>query len=330
MLNLQRHWYRDHSTLTLALLPFSWLFYTLVTLRRFLYQKKLKKTYYFSAPVIVVGNITVGGTGKTPLVVWLAHYLKKQGYRPGIVSRGVGGKRRYKPRWVNENADPRNLGDEAVLLARRTNCPMVVGIDRVAAVKELLEKTNCNVVISDDGLQHYRLGRHVEIAVIDGARRFGNGSMLPAGPLREPQARLQQTDFIVTQGQAEQNEFAMHLQGSYLVSVADENKKVFLDNFRDKKVHAVAAIGNPERFFATLREKNLSIIEHRFSDHYHYQARHISFEDELPVIMTEKDAVKCKSIADERHWFLPVEAKIDERFGVKLLEKLTSNWRQHA
>lgn len=315
-------WYRSHSFLSILLLPLSWIFRAAVALRHFLYRVGLKKTVNFSVPVIVVGNITVGGTGKTPLVMWLANLLKKEGYHPGIVSRGYGGKKQLIPRWVDLNTDPQEVGDEAVLLAKRSQSPVVVCADRVAAVKTLLSKTHCDVVLSDDGLQHYRLGRYIEIAVIDSDRRFGNGCLLPAGPLREDKKRLKAVDFVIEHGKAKQGMLSMHLMGNHLASVGDSQGQMRIDSLKNKTVHAVAGIGHPERFFSYLRNKGLRIIEHVFPDHYLYCSADFNFMDSLPVIMTEKDAVKCKKFADERFWYLPVDVEIDKVFQVALLAKL--------
>jgi len=313
-----KHWYSFHW-ITFLLLPFSWLFRLLVAIRYWLYQFHLKKKTYFNVPVIVVGNMTVGGTGKTPFVIWLANQLQKKGYRPGIVSRGVGGKQYAQPYWVDAYSDPKEVGDEAVLLAKRAHCPMIVCIDRVAAVKTLLQKTNCNIVISDDGLQHYRLGREMEIVIVDGAREFGNGQLLPAGPLREPLGRLQKVDWIVINGNSDLRHpvlqsntlVKMNLSGDILWSMVEPHKKISLDQLHQKTVHVVAGIGHPQRFFSALRDRHIEVIEHIFPDHYLYQRQDIYFEDDLPVIMTEKDAVKCVEFADKRHWYLPVEAQMD-------------------
>lgn len=308
---MERHWYRSsYDFVTFPLLPLSWMFKSIVSVRRFLYRSKFKKSYEFPVPVIVVGNITVGGTGKTPFVIWLANFLRQQGLQPGIVSRGVGGKQERKPRWVNQDSDPSQVGDEAILLIKRSQCPVVIGIDRVAAVKELLANSTCNIVISDDGLQHYRLSRDIEIAIVDGIRNLGNRSLLPAGPLRESPKRLQEVDFVVRHGEAGVNEYGMTLFGNKLVSVKRTDQAIDLNQF--SKVHAVAGIGNPERFFASLEKQGLTIVRHPFKDHYLYQESDFNFGDDLPIVMTEKDAVKCLRFADERFWCLPVDVQIAE------------------
>lgn len=323
-MKLENHWYRSSlSWLTVLLLPFSWVFRFIVFLRYFFYKICTKKTKHFSVPVIVVGNITVGGTGKTPFVIWLAQYLRNKGFKPGIVSRGVGGKKLKTPYWVDVNTDTALVGDEALLIARRAQCPMVAGINRVAVIEELLQKSDCDIVISDDGLQRYTMGRDIEIVMVDGLRYFGNQQLLPAGPLREPFSRLNRVDIIVVNSGNESSVLGekaglMRLHGNKFVSVQNPDHTQSLEYFKNKKVHAVAGIGNPERFFALLRQQQIHLIEHVFKDHYFYQPQDIEFHDDLPVIMTEKDAVKCIGFAKEKHWYLPVEASVSDDITKKL------------
>jgi len=293
------------------------LFRVLVAIRFFFFFFNFLKKTNYSVPVIVVGNLTVGGTGKTPFVIWLADYLRQKGYRPGIVSRGVGGKKWTEPYWVDRHALASEVGDEALLLARKTQCPMVVCVNRVLAVHALLNKTHCNVVLSDDGLQHYSMGRQIEIVVVDHDRQFGNGLMLPAGPLREPLKRLQTVDLVVSNGSVKKGE-QMILRGETVCSLSMPDKKMALSHFKNKTVHAIAGIGHPERFFASLRAQQIQVIEHVFPDHYLYRRDDIYFADELPVIMTEKDAVKCMEFADERHGYLPVEADMSPGVSAKI------------
>jgi tetraacyldisaccharide 4'-kinase len=323
---VERHWYQSTTFLSILLWPLAIVFGVIVAIRRALYRWGIKKTIRFSVPVIVVGNITVGGTGKTPFVIWLVNFLKAHGLRPGIVSRGVGGKQQHLPQWVTIDADPQRVGDEAILLVLRTESPVVIGIDRAAAVKELLAKTDCNIVISDDGLQHYRLGRNIEIALIDGMRRFGNKKLLPAGPLREPLQRMQQVDLVVTHGEAGPGEHAMSLVGKHFLSVKDD-KSVLAGSLIGKTVHAIAGIGNPQRFFLALRQLGLQLIEHRFPDHYLYQSHDLNFPDNLPIIMTEKDAVKCRSFVTDKYLYLPVTVEISAVFENELLNLLNRKER---
>ncbi len=317
---LVQQWYSARAPLWL--LPLSWLFFVLVKLRRLAYKTGLLRSYRLPAPVIVVGNISVGGTGKTPLVAWLVKALQQAGYRPGIISRGYGGQAQQWPQQVHPDSDPLQVGDEPVLLAQRCGCPIVAAPDRVLAARELLEKFNCNILISDDGLQHYRLQRDIEIVVVDGARRFGNGHCLPAGPLREPVSRLQQVDFVVANGAAMSGEVAMQLVPGALVALLAGNKTVSLCELHGQQVHAVAGIGNPARFFELLKQHGLSVIEHPFPDHHHFVVDDLCFADELPVLMTEKDAVKCRRYADARMWYLPVEAQLDDSFAHAFMQQI--------
>ena len=323
-MKLEELWY-SKSALVLLLLPLSWLFSVLVTLRRFAYRVGLFKVHRLPVPVIVVGNLTVGGTGKTPLVTYLVETLRKAGLKPGIVSRGYGGAASSWPQQVRQDSDPSVVGDEAVLLARRCACPMTVGPNRPAAARALLAHNDCDVIISDDGLQHYALGRDIEIAVIDGVRRFGNNLCLPAGPLREPLGRLKSVDLQVVNGLAGRGEFSMQITGTVLQNLEDNEKHLALTAIRGKSVHAVAGIGNPRRFFDPLKQHGLKPIEHTFPDHHDFVAYDILFEDEMPVLMTEKDAVKCKRFAKNWHWYLPVSAVLDDSFEYrvnKLLKKV--------
>lgn len=318
---LQKSWY-SKSGLTTALLPLSWFFCTVVELRRLLYRLKILRTTKLPVPVIVVGNITVGGTGKTPLVIEVASILKQQGYRPGIISRGYGGKAKTWPQQVRPDGDPTMVGDEAILIARRTHCPMAVGPDRVASAKALLKYTDCNIIISDDGLQHYSLARDIEIAVIDGVRRYGNENCLPAGPLRERTSRLQHVDFKISNGVATADEFPMTYQSEKLRRADDPSVFLDLSSLQNQTVHAVAGIGNPQRFFDQLRSNQLDIVEHAFPDHYAFEKKDLDFGEIQPIVITEKDAVKCQRFSLLNVWFQPIKAILDEQFVQQLLVKL--------
>ncbi len=318
---LSNSWYQQSTWWTYLLLPLTLFFSFIVHLRHFLYKKRFKAVNKLNAPVIVVGNITVGGTGKTPLVIYLAELLVTKGYRPGIVSRGYGGQNK---RWsiVTKNSDPAQVGDEALLLVDRTHCPVIIGRNRVIAAKALLAHYGCDIIISDDGLQHYALARDIEIAVIDGVRRFGNGFLLPAGPLRESIKRLSSVDFVVTNGKNMLNEFSMELDVNKLYNLQQPNLTLDLLTLKGKKVHAVAGIGHPQRFFTLLQDAGLNIIPHTFSDHYAFKASDVDFHDQFMVIMTEKDATKCKSFKNERLWCLSVTASLSTNFADNLLERL--------
>jgi len=320
MAALERHWQR----LTFAgflLLPLSALFCLLVALRRALYRAGLLRSQRLPVPVIVVGNLTVGGTGKTPLVIWLASMLKDAGFNPGIVTRGYRGRSRTWPLAVTPDTSPATAGDEAVLLVQRSGCPVVAGPDRVADARLLIEK-GCNVIVSDDGLQHYRLQRDLEIAVIDGTRRFGNGLCLPAGPLREPVSRLRQVDWRVSNGPPQEGEVGMELVRTAIYRLDTPARRAEPDDFRSAPVHALAGIGHPERFFDNLRALGLDIRRHPFPDHYAYRAEDLEFGDSLPILMTEKDAVKCRGFAKSHHWVVAVAAQPEPRLAAAIRQRL--------
>jgi tetraacyldisaccharide 4'-kinase len=325
---VSKYLYAPLNIFTFFLLPLSWLFCVIVWCRRFLYQCGLKKVTHFPVPIIVVGNITIGGTGKTPLVIWLAQALMEKGYCPGIVSRGYGVKKIVSPRLVEANSDVETVGDEAVLIARRLpDCPLVVCANRVAAVQFLLATHYCDIVLSDDGLQHYALGRDIEIVVVDGERGLGNELCLPVGPLREPLSRLSQVDFIVYHHSDlildHHNVVGMKLHSGTLTSVANFRDTLDARTLEGKTIHAVAGIGYPQRFFDMLKNLALgSIKKHPFKDHHLFQKKDLDFNDQTIVIMTEKDAVKCQSFADRRHWFLPVTACLASTFVDRIVERI--------
>ncbi len=301
------------NPVSLALLPLSLLFASAVAVRRILYRVGLRRVQRSTAPVLVVGNLTVGGTGKTPLVIWLADYLRGRGWRPGIVARGYGGRARFWPQQVRSDSDPAMVGDEAVLLAAATRCPVCVGPDRPAAVAALLEHTDIDLVLSDDGLQHYALGRDLEIAVIDGRRRLGNGFMLPAGPLREPASRLRAADLVVANGPVGPGEYAMSLQRPRVRELRAD-RVVQLAEFAGCRVHAVAGIGNPLRFFELLTDAGVQIEAHPFPDHHVFRATDLVFDDGLPILMTAKDAVKCRRILCRDCWVVDISVQPDDAF----------------
>jgi tetraacyldisaccharide 4'-kinase len=308
--------------LGVLLLPLGLVFAACVKLKTFLYHSGALKQQCLPVPVIIIGNITVGGTGKTPLVIYIAELLKHTGYKPGIISRGYGGNAASWPQWVTAHSDVTQIGDEALLIASQTGCPMAVGPSRVDAAKLLLAEADCDVILSDDGLQHYALARDIEIAVIDGDRRFGNGFCLPAGPLREPISRLQQVDLIVVNGdKTDDREFSMQLRGAVAVNMETGEQKL-LPGFKDNACHALAGIGNPERFFKSLQAIGITCDTHRFSDHHSFSQQDITFLDDKPVLMTEKDAVKCMRFANHQHWYVPVKAVLAADFSEQLLHLL--------
>ncbi len=297
----------------------------LVALRLRLYRHGLLRRHRVGVPVIVVGNITAGGTGKTPLTIALVERLRAAGFKPGVASRGYGRRDGTQARWVDAATPPADGGDEPVLIARHTGTRVRVDRDRVAAAKALVA-AGCDVVICDDGLQHYRLQRDVEIEVIDGARRYGTGRLMPAGPLREPAARAATCGFRVVNlpsldEAAAFGEWSMHLQADDALPLRGGRPRP-LSAFAGQRVHAVAGIGNPGRFFAMLRRQGLGVVPHAFADHHAYRAEDFAFGSELPVLMTEKDAVKCAGFANEWFYSVPVAAKLPEAFWVALLDRL--------
>jgi len=289
-------------------------FKTVVRVRRDMYVSGLLSSVRLRVPVIVVGNITVGGTGKTPLVIALIEALRARGFNPGVISRGYAGTGAALL-IVDARSSPLSVGDEAALVFATTQAPFIVCRDRVRAGRVMLDQNAVDVIISDDGLQHYRLQRDVEICVIDGERRFGNGYLLPAGPLREPKERLESIELRVCNGgEAPPNEIAMRLRSDQAVSLADPQQRRPLRDFAGQRVHAVAGIGNPERFFAQLRAAGIEGIPHAFDDHFPYAEKDLDFGDGLPVLMTSKDAVKCAAYSRLDLWSVPVHAELPQTF----------------
>lgn len=319
-----RHW-AGRGWVAWLLWPASLAFGCVAFLRRHCYRLGLLASHDAGVPVVVVGNLTAGGSGKTPLVLRIVEFLREQGRRPGIVSRGYGGAA-PGPREANIASDPAEVGDEPILLARRSGCPVWVAPDRVAACRALrAQHPECDVIVTDDGLQHYALRRTLEICVVDG-RGFGNGFLLPAGPLREPVSRLRSVDAVVAHGAAGVPGYRMHLEGDTLVRFTDAHDRRPVSSFAGRRLHAAAGIGDPDRFFAQLARLGIDVVPHPFPDHHPFRAEDLRFADGDPVVVTEKDAVKLKSIVralpQVEFWILPVRAALDPAFERWLLEKL--------
>jgi tetraacyldisaccharide 4'-kinase len=320
------------------LAPLASLYGAVTSVRRRAYELGLLRRYGVGSAVVVVGNLTVGGTGKTPLVAWLARELTRRGYRVGILSRGYGSRSRA-PRLVASTATWQEVGDEPLLLAQSTGCMTAVGADRVAAGR-LLSVHGMNVVVCDDGLQHLRLVADCRIVVVDGERGFGNGRLLPAGPLREPIAQLRNADAVVVNGAVPAAILGdsahklgaalieMHLVASAAHALSGGARRA-LALFAGTPLHAVAGIGNPARFFRLLRSFGLEVIEHPFPDHHPLVASDLEFGDDLPVFMTEKDAVKCRGFADARLWRVPVTAQLNDTDAQELLARVVGRLKSY-
>lgn len=324
-----KSWYQGAYWLYL-LWPLYLVYSVVILLRKYLYRFHFFKSYRAKVPVVVVGNITLGGTGKSPLVAYLVESLTEMGFKPGVVSRGYGAN--ISPtdvREVSANSLVSDVGDEPLMLKRRVGCPIFVSPIRALAV-QALEKKGCDIVITDDGLQHYALARDIEICVFDGERKWGNGHLLPMGPMREPLKRINTTDFVVMNGadwtgpkQSRIAAFRMDLEASNLRALNAE-QTLSLGALRGKEVDAIAGIGNPERFFNTLVMQGLLVEAHRFSDHHAYTQSDLCFDGDRSLIMTEKDAVKCQAFNLPEAWYLPVSAKLSGDLAAQIVTALKS------
>ncbi len=331
---IEEMWYSARRPLWLA--PFSALYGFMMSLRGLLYRLGLRHRVRVDAPVVVVGNITVGGTGKTPLVAWLAGKLAETGLKVAIVSRGYGGRARGVTR-VTMHSRASEVGDEPLLLARHAQAAVYIGRERVAAARAAVAD-HADIVLCDDGLQHLALVRDCEIAVVDGQRGFGNGCVLPRGPLREGPRRLRQVSAVVINGAltapgfqlpafVKHTLFHMHLVAGDARPVAGQGGLRPVTGFRGSGVHAVAAIGNPQRFFDMLRGAGLTVYEHPMPDHHPFKPGDLNFGDDLPVLMTEKDAVKCAAFADSRCWYVPVTADFADGEAHQLIDLVLARVR---
>ena len=333
---IEKVWFKKHTAkywLVPLLLPLTGLFYLISLIRRLAFRLRLLKSYKINAPVIVVGNISVGGNGKTPVVIHLAELAKSLGFKPGVISRGYGGNAESYPYLLDENSTTHQAGDEPILIYQRCHVPVVVGSDRVANAQMLIEQ-GCNIIISDDGLQHYRLQRDLELIVVDAKRLFGNGLLLPTGPLREGLWRLQQADLIIYNGEhipitgtVHDKSLLMTLAGSELINI-NSGEKLPLHYFLEKwqNVNAIAGIGEPQRFFDTMQVLGFNLIKQQgFIDHKNFIADDFDqFNKNLPLLMTEKDAVKCREFAQDNWWYLPVSAQFSEQDEQALSQCLDS------
>lgn len=324
---LVRGWYQGSGWLRL-LRPLEWLFRYLARRRRQGFLAHPERVWLPPVPLIVVGNITVGGTGKTPLVLFLVDWARRRGFRPGVISRGYGARPPQYPFVVRPDSSAGEVGDEPLLIAARSDCPVVIDPDRPAAARHLLEHFDCDLIISDDGLQHYALGRHLEILVLDSERGLGNGRCLPEGPLREGVSRLDEVDLVVVNGQGDfcpPGAHRMELAPARLIAIDGSRRCAPADWPGGRRVHAIAGIGNPQRFFDTLRGLGFDPVPHSFADHHAYRSQDLRFDEALPILMTEKDAVKCRGLAPPDSWYLTVEARLAPVFESALASKLNSH-----
>lgn len=321
---IERIW-SGQSALYLLLIPFAWLYGLITTLIRYSFKKGWRKSWRAPLPVVIVGNLTAGGNGKTPVVIWLVENLQRRGLRVGVVSRGYGGKAASYPLLLDANTTTAQAGDEPVLIFQRTLAPVAVSPSRSDAVKALLATGQLDLIITDDGLQHYALQRDFEIVVIDGQRRFGNGQWLPAGPMRERESRLGSVDAVITNGgKAHENEISMSLMADAAVNLLTGER---CPVSALTSVVAMAGIGHPPRFFATLH--SLGVVtqaEIGFADHQDYQFGQLSklVHSEQNLLMTEKDAVKCRDFAQKNWWYLPVNAQFSVEQSNLLLARISS------
>jgi len=332
---IHRAWYEDAPSGWL-LWPLSGVYWLALYLKKLLRTCGVLRTYKAAVPVIIVGNITAGGTGKTPTVLWLVQELRARGFNPGIVSRGYGGSKAGSSMRVEAATDAAVAGDEPVLLARRGECPVVVDPDRVRAAAMLVED-GVDVIVADDGLQHYRLARDYEICVIDGSRGLGNRRLLPSGPLRESAQRLESVEQVLVNGKlrgtvcefttAEQNAISFELEASEACRLNGSLVRR-VERFAGTTVHAVAAIGNPRRFFDLLRTYDIQVIEHVFPDHAVLGRKDLDFGDDFEVFMTEKDAVKLGRDVKDKFWYVPVNLKMDPVLAAPLIEQIESRLRE--
>ncbi|MDH5423809.1 MAG: tetraacyldisaccharide 4'-kinase [Gammaproteobacteria bacterium] len=309
MKSLDHYWY-DRNLIAFLLWPVSLLFRLLVWARLKAYQLGVFKSFKAAKPVIIIGNIAVGGTGKTPLILELCRILSSCGLKVGVISRGYGGTGPW-PHQLYEGAEAEASGDEPVQLFQRTKLPVVVGPDRVEDANLLCKQNEIDIILADDGLQHYRLQRDLELVVIDQQRQFGNGFCLPAGPLREPLSRLNRQSWCIYNGGEQKYSFT--IEPSYVKQLGSDCTEK-LSAFTRTTVHAVAGIGNPDRFFNMLKDHGIKVIEHPFADHYQFSESDLNFADDLPVLMTEKDSVKCKSLVNNNLWYVTIDIKLTEQF----------------
>ncbi|WP_017446244.1 tetraacyldisaccharide 4'-kinase [Gayadomonas joobiniege] len=327
---LERGWYGEHKG-SYLFAPLALIFYLVSAVRRGCYRWGIFKSEPVGRPVIIVGNISVGGTGKTPFVVWLIDYLRAQGLNPGVISRGYGSQIKNGSYLIKSSDSAAKVGDETRLIADRSQAPVCVGPDRIKSAQTLIHTCGCDILISDDGLQHYRLSRDLEIVLIDGQRQLGNACLLPVGPLREGAWRLKTADLVIQNGQSQAS---VYTNDSFAIKAgppknlrADRNVKFDTS----QACIAICGIGNPQRFFTTLKKENIQVLEsHTFVDHHNFKATDFSEFSDQQIIMTEKDAVKCTPFAQANWWYLPINIEPDAAFIAKLETKIQTIRNQYG
>ena len=317
--------WKNRNPIALLLWPISLVYCAIASLRRLVYARGLVPVAQFSQPIIAVGNLTVGGTGKTPFTIWLANYLSEHGFNPGVVSRGYGRQDMSKSLMVNANSDPMEVGDEPLVIAKRTRVPVAVARNRSDAVRLLLEKTDCDIFVCDDALQHYSLAADLSIALIDAKSRFGNGYCLPAGPLREPRSRLNSVALKLVKGEGRGAEHSMRYQIAQVINVKDNKKKQTAEFLLGRKITAVAGVANPENFFDMLQDLDIEFTGISFPDHHKFTDKDFVSIDksDVTLVMTEKDAVKCQKFARDNWWYVAIDTTVSEQFVAILSDKIS-------
>lgn len=323
--------WKSRNPIALLLWPISLIYCAIVNLRRLTYASGLVPVARFNNPIVAIGNLTVGGTGKTPFTIWLVNHLSDNGFRPGVVSRGYGRRDISNILMVNSDSDPVEVGDEPLVIARRTGVPVAVSKKRSDAVRLLLERTDCDIFVCDDALQHYPLATDLSIALIDAQTRFGNGFCLPAGPLREPRSRLNSVALQMTKGEGQSGEYSMRYEVTQVINVKDNENRQGADFLRGEKVTAVAGIANPDNFFKLLQSLETELTKISFPDHHQFTERDFDSIDQADVklVMTEKDAVKCRDFAEDNWWYVAIDAKVPEKFVAELSDRISDLKRKN-
>lgn len=319
---LNNIWYKG-ATIPLRFVLLSKFFLMASGVRRKLYQWRILRTQKVSCPVVIVGNITVGGVGKTPFVIWLVNQLQSRGYKVGVVSRGYGGKREHEPLLVIPQTSAKASGDEALLIAKHTEAPVYVGKNRVKAAKQLLIDYKVDVIISDDGLQHYALGRDLEFVLIDAKYGLGNEKLLPSGPLRESRQRLKTVDRIIFKGKRLDSHY-FYYKPLLVYALGDTRKQRKIESFRNQKINALAGIAHPDSFFNMLSDQGLAVVKHPLDDHESLTQEHFEFNDDNPIFITEKDAVKCQDMELENVWVVVLKLEVKKETANDVLDLIES------